>query len=63
MNSFFVATESLYGPTVNTHLHLHLEDIFLEIIGYSMDTGSLVLRGTIVSLGSIILISNPLKFS
>ena len=33
MKSFFVAAESLYGssfPTINTHLHLHLEDIFRD---------------------------------
>lgn len=33
MKSFFVTAESLYGPsfpTINTHLHLHLEDIFRD---------------------------------
>ena len=33
MKSFFVAAESLYGPsflTINTHLHLHLADVFRD---------------------------------
>ena len=33
MKSFFVAAESLYGPsflTINTHLHLHLADVFSD---------------------------------